>query len=103
MSSKKELLLELIDKCISACNLKLQYLSEFSDETDECKAYHINNVILPDMEKLKRIIKNNNLPPKKDRYSKPFAYAFKVWSWDMQNPSEIYLLLVEIDTLYRKI
>ncbi len=103
MSKKTKLLLELIEQCISMCNAKLQYFLEVSDENDECKIENINEVILPDMEELIRIIKSKKLPPKENRYSNAFAYAFKVWSWDMQNPTELYLLLLEINDLYKKI
>ena len=101
--NKSKELLGLIEDCIEICNNKLDYFKEYSDKNDECKTSHIKEIILPEMEELTQIIKSKKLPSKEKRYSLSFAYAFKTWCWNIQNPSELYLLLLKINDLYKEL
>lgn len=88
----------LTTRCIDICVKKLQS----PDDNDECSTNQILDVIIPDMVDLSHKALVGDLPPRKsvNRFSMSFAYAFKSWGWDINNPSELFLLLKQIDALY---
>ena len=63
----------------------------------------IENTILPDLNRVLKIIEQEELPPQQDRYLVSFAYAFRVWGWDMQNPTELYIKLSKLNEHYKDI
>lgn len=101
MNKKSRELLLLTTRCIEICVQKLQN----PNENDECSENHILDVIIPDMVDLSRRALTGNLPPKEsaNQFSMSFAYAFKSWGWDINNPSELFSLLREINDLYSKL
>lgn len=59
------------------------------------------NIVITDLNELLERVNNHQYPPQKDRYLLSFAYAFKVWGWNMQKPTEIFMLLAQLDREYK--
>ncbi|MDQ0362145.1 hypothetical protein [Breznakia pachnodae] len=59
------------------------------------------NEIITELSNLKETLNSRVLPPTQNRYLESFARAFKVWGWDMIKPSDLFLLLMEINNKYR--
>lgn len=58
----------------------------------ESSSEQLKEVILPELKEVLSVIDNRQLPPSEERYLNSFANAFTVWGWDMQNPTELFLL-----------
>lgn len=69
----------------------------------ECNLEQLNNIILPELKELLIIVDKGNLPPQNDRYLLSFANAFKVWGWDINNPTELFICLIELNNNYKNI
>lgn len=69
----------------------------------ESSIEQIENIILPELNQLLEIIDKDQLPPKSERYLLSFANAFKVWGWNMQQPTELFVQLVKLDDAYKKL
>ena len=82
---------EKILRAIRICNKELE--NRTKGVPGECTEEQINNIILPELKQLLEIINNNQIPKKKQRYLNSFAYAFTVWGWNMQEPTEIFVIL----------
>lgn len=93
---KKELL-----KCIDLCENEM--LSRTQGVKGESTVEQLKEVILPELNKLLAIIESNHLPPKESRYLNAFANAFTVWGWDMQNPTELFILLTKLNNDYEEL
>lgn len=90
-----------INECLKLCN---KILKDFeSGILHECKKEQITDIIIPEMNKLLEATERGLFPPKNERYLISFAYAFKDWGWDMNNPTELYLCLVRLDREYREL
>ena len=61
----------------------------------------LETVILPELEQLLKIVDDNTLPQKDQRYLISFASAFTIWGWDMQNPTDIFLLITKLNNDYK--
>ncbi len=48
-------------------------------------------------------ISMGDIPPKSNRFFNSFAHAFKVWGWNMKNPTELYILLCQINSAYENL
>ena len=59
------------------------------------------NIILPELEQLKKMVDVNQIVTKEQRYLISFAYAFKVWGWNMQEPSELFSMLAKLNNGYK--
>jgi hypothetical protein len=57
-------------------------------------------MLLPELEQLLIKINTNQLPPQSERYLLSFANAFKVWGWNMNQPSELFVMLVNLNNNY---
>ncbi len=73
-----------------------------NDMPGESTVEQLEEVIIPELEKLLKM-DYNNLPPVEDRYLISLAYALKVWEWSMKNASTLYLLIVELHEDYKKL
>lgn len=91
---QKDSLLKKIEVCVELCKEEQQagYLGEAT------KA-QVEEVILPEMDELKKRIESNQLPT--ERHLVSFWSAFKCWDWDMRNASRLYISLLELDKAYR--
>ena len=68
----------------------------------EATEEQLREVIIPELEELLKE-KDYKMVPKDMRYLKSFAFAFKVWGWNMNNPTELFVILSEINTEYKKV
>ena len=73
-----------------------------NDMPGEITVEQLEEVIIPELEKLLKM-DYNNLPPVEDRYLISLAYALKVWGWSMKNASTLYLLFVKLHEDYKKL
>ena len=95
-------------------------MKEFKDEIFKCKEFCLKEltnrkngvygestleqlecVIIPEINEIIKMISLNQLPPKEKRYLISFANAFTVWGWDMQNPSQLFLQLTQLNNNYK--
>ena len=88
-------------KTIELCNIELQNRKEeiLGESTEE----QLEGTILPELYHLLELINDNKLPVKEQRYLDSFANAFTVWGWNMQTPTEIFILLTELNSDYKKL
>lgn len=88
-------------RTIELCSNELQYRKEgiLGESTEE----QLEKVILPELHRLLKLIDNNQLPSKQQRYLNSFASAFTVWGWNMQTPTEIFVLLTELNNEYKNL
>ncbi len=86
-------------RTIELCNIELQNRKEgiLGESTEE----QLEGTILPELHQLLELINNNQLPSKQQRYLNSFANAFTVWGWNMQKPTEIFVLLTELHNEYK--
>ena len=93
-----------IEDCLELAYKELK--DRKNDIDGESSLEQLENYIIPELEKL--LIKINNkesLPPNthKDRYISSFGSAFKVWGWDIMNPTKFYIKLLELNKNYKKL
>lgn len=93
----REEVMNLIDICI----LEIQHKK--AGINGESTIEQLQNIVLPELNELIIKIDNNELPPSLDLYLLSFANAFKVWGWDMNNPTKIFTKLSYINNHYLKI
>lgn len=59
--------------------------------------------IIKELDELLVKIRLDDIPSKSNRYLVSFAYAFKDWGWNMQNPTELYTSLCRLNTSYKNL
>jgi hypothetical protein len=85
--------------CISVAEKELKLRKSGID--GESTSEQLENVILPELKHLLDIIENGNLPPQNERYLISFGNAFRVWGWNMQKPTKLYLQLLNLNSNYK--
>lgn len=92
---------EKIKEAIDMCKIELQRRKEgiFGESTEE----QLEGTILPELYNLLTLVKSEEVLNKQDRYLNSFANAFIVWGWDMQTPTELFVLLSEINNDYKEL
>lgn len=90
---------EKIIRTIRLCNEELA--NRKNGIAGECTEEQLEDIILPELTELINMINNNQCPPKEKRYINSFANAFTVWGWNMQEPTEIFVLLTELNNEYK--
>ncbi len=90
-----------IKECVKLCEIELNERKR--GVPGESTIEQLENTIIPELSNLLQNIHLNKLPPEKDRYLISFAYAFKVWGWDMQNPTQLYTKLNALNNDYKKL
>lgn len=88
-------------KAIKLCNDEL--INRKNGINGESTVEQLEEIIIPELNQILSIISNNQLPPKEGRYLNSFANAFTVWGWNMQTPTEIFVLLVELNNTYKNL
>lgn len=86
-------------KAIDLCNAEL--VDRKSGIEGESTIEQLEKVIIPELEQILDMIDKQQLPPKEKRYLNGFANAFTVWGWNMQNPTEIFVLITELNDMYK--
>lgn len=95
---EKKLLQDKVLECLALCGYeKNRRVENISGESSISQL----NQIISDLNNLKEILDFGVLPPSQKRYLVSFANAFRVWGWDMVKPSDLFLLLKEINNRYR--
>lgn len=101
MSVEYENFISNIKHCLDLCNKKLLYLK--NGGIDECTIEQLTETIIPELEYILKNIDECNLPPHNKRYLISFAYAFKDWAWNMNDPSELYIQLANLNNEYNNL
>ena len=60
-------------------------------------------VIIREMDNILHMLTTNSLPLRNERFLLSFANAFTVWGWSMKQPTEIFLLLTQINQDYKEL
>lgn len=95
MEKFKEKLLKTINICnAELINRKNGVLGESTEE-------QLVKCILPELTQLLEMVYNNQIPMKEQRYLNSFANAFTVWVWNIQEPTELFVLLTELNNEYK--
>lgn len=96
---KERLFKEKIIKTINLCNEELENRKKGVD--GESTVEQLEDVILPELNELLERVNNHQYPAKAYRYLLSFANAFKVWGWNMQEPTEIFELFADLNNEYK--
>lgn len=86
---------------ISICNIELA--NRKNGINGESTVEQLEEIIIPELNQILCMINSNQLPAKEERYLNSFANAFKVWGWNMQTPSDIFILLVQLNNAYKNL
>ncbi len=90
---------EKILKTIKLCNDELA--NRKNGVPGESTEEQLEKCILPELTQLLERIYSNQIPAKEQRYLNSFANAFTVWGWNMQEPTELFVLLTELNNEYK--
>lgn len=90
----------LLDAAIAECLHEIKLRK--AGVPGEATLLQLKSVVLPELESLRKM-KYEEIPPEKDRRLTSFGEAFFEWGWDMQKPTRLYLLLLKLDTEYKKL
>ena len=88
-------------KAIQLCNEEIEKRNAGIE--GESSQKQLEEVILPELNAIVDLLENNQLPSRESRYLNSFAHAFKVWGWDMREPTELFLLLTELNDQYKEL
>jgi len=88
-----------IREIISLCNKDLFALS--IGESRQATKEQIVETIIPEMNNLLEMIKNNDVPVENQRWILSTAYITRGWNWDIQNCGELAKKLAQLDNNYR--
>ena len=95
---------EFINKLDKAYDLCLAELNNRKKGVDgEASIQQLEDIIIPELINIKKMVIENHLPLPEIRYLESFAMAFTVWGWNMNEPTELFLLLTEINNDYKRI
>ena len=89
-------------KAIDICNAEIA--NRKNNISGESTEEQLEKVILPELNYLLTIIEDNQeLSPVQERFLCSFANAFTIWGWDMQHPTELFVLLTELNNEYKQL
>ena len=94
---------ELIKKIDKAYDICLAEINKRKNGIDGESSIQQLEVIIPELINIKKKVIEDDLPLAENRYLKSFAMAFTVWGWNMNEPTELFVLLTEINNDYRSI
>lgn len=95
---KERLFKAKIIKTINLCNEELA--NRKKGVSGESTVEELN-IVLADLKELLERVNNHQYPAEKYRYLLSFANAFKVWCWDMREPTELFKLLAQLNREYK--
>lgn len=96
---KERLFKEKIIKTIGLC--KEELVNRKRGVVGESTVDELEDLILPELEDLLKRVNNHQYPAEKCRYLISYANAFKVWGWNMEEPTEIFKLLAQLNREYK--
>lgn len=88
-------------KTVKICNAELT--NRKNGVLGECTEEQLEKCILPELTQLLEKVYSNQIPVKEQRYLNSFANAFTVWDWNMQEPTELFVLLTELNNEYKNL
>lgn len=91
----KNKLLKAIELCEHEANNRKQGIS------GESTLEQLEMVIIPELKEILEIINMQQFPAKEKRYLNSFGSAFTVWGWNMQIPTELFIMLKELNDEYK--
>lgn len=94
---------EFINKLNKAYNLCLTEIDKRKNGIDGEASKQQLKIIITELKRIKEMAEENKLPLIENRYFVSFALAFTVWGWNMNEPSELFLLLAELNNDYKNV
>lgn len=61
----------------------------------------IENTIIPEMRSLLKLVEENHIPPKDQRWITSAAYITRGWNWDIWSDDKLNIKLPKLDNKYR--
>lgn len=92
--------LKLLDETIEECRREIKRRT--MGIAGEATLQQLKEVVMPELLTLRKV-SQEDLPTKEKRWLNSFALAFKLWGWDMHNPTRLYLLLLKLDKAYKQL
>ena len=89
-----------INKAIILCEVELKNRENGTPGESSVEQLKI---ILNELNQVLIKLENQNFPETGKRFLHSFANAFTVWGWNMQNPTELFVLLTEINNEYKEL
>lgn len=87
--------------CIDLCIIELS--ERKNGINGESSLEQLEGVILPELKEIIILLDKKELPNRQERYLLSFASAFKVWGWSMQEPTELFIKLIELNNDYKNL
>ena len=89
-----------INKAIMLCEVELKNRENGTPGESSVEQLKI---ILNELNQVLVNLENQNFPETRERFLHSFANALTVWGWNMQNPTELFVLLMEINNEYKEL
>jgi len=96
-----EIFKQSIKKAIELCNIEIKKRNQGVDGESSIK--QLTQIILPELKHLEDLLEKNQLPDKEERFLNSFANAFMVWGWNMQKPTELFVILNQLNNQYKEV
>ncbi len=90
----------LLDEALGECKKEIQLRR--MGITGEASLQQLKEVVMPELLSLKKV-KQEELPPRENRWLNSFAHAFRLWGWDMNKPTRLYVLLTKLNAAYKNL
>ena len=88
-----------VNNILSICQEDLHALS--IGQTRQATKEQIEETIIPEMNKLLKMVENNEIPIKSKRWTLSAAYITRGWNWDIWSKDKLNQKLPELDNKYR--
>lgn len=88
-----------IEEILTICQ---EYLLDISMGKDkQATADQIEGTIIPEMRGLLKMIEEERIPPKEQRWISSVAYITRGWNWNIWSDDKLNIKLPELDNKYR--
>lgn len=88
-----------VENALEICNKELNERKK--GICGESTMEQLEETIIPELQVVLSLIEKGKLPPVELRYLNSFACAFTIWGWNMQQPTELFVLLAQINNEYK--
>lgn len=88
-----------VEEIISICQEDLGEIAK--GNVRQATTEQIEEVILPEMHALMKMIEDNSLPSQKSRWLLSAAYITRGWNWNLWSNDKLNIKLPELDNKYR--
>ena len=90
-----------VQEAVDLCNIEIK--NRKMGIKGESTIAQLENTILPELEELAKLAKSGRFPAKGTRFLSSFAHAFTIWGWNMQEPTELFVKLSQLNNQYKEI